>query len=242
MSEHGDESRVGRLFDGLSGEFMGWSPSAHFLEAYDATVGARLRCAGRSKLRIAELGCGHGTWLKRSLDIARATGATCDALGLDIASERLKLGREYLSSYPEVTLRQASLLSFEPDGAFDLVYVVEVLQYFSLEEQATLLLRWLPHLTAGGALVMIDKDRYSRHALLCETQKLLGRWDVLMGPLRRFGPKHRELWGTIRYPDFRRLAHRLRTAGPNRVQLTRHHEFTSLVVTGSGSREAASNL
>lgn len=230
-------ARVEQLYDSLSEDYRKWSPSAHFSDAHAQTVSLFLRTLpANAPARIAELGCGHGTWLKLTIDELRAAGRQCTALGLDVSAERIRLARDYLKDYPEARVEKADLLRFEPSGEFELVYVFEVFQYFTHAEQLLILRTWLARLVPGGAIVVVDKDRWSRHSLLCEAQKRLGRLDFVMGRLRRYSPRRRDLFLTITYPDFRRLARDLRRSDGMSVQLQRHHEFTSLTVRRSAPR------
>jgi SAM-dependent methyltransferase len=68
-----------------------------------------LRANGKETLRVLDLGCGPGTWLRRTVTRARQLGfATVEALGLDIATTQLQRARAHaraLSEQPGVDLR-----------------------------------------------------------------------------------------------------------------------------------------
>jgi trans-aconitate methyltransferase len=221
---------IERVYRTLSAEFLAWTPSPNFQAVYAQTAGRLLTCVEHDRpVRIIELGCGHGTWLKQSVELLRDRGRDCEAIGLDLSTERLRLGREYLSDYPEASLQRANLLEYEPTGEFDLVAVFEVFQHFSFDEQRRILRRWIPHIEPEGALVVVDKDRRSRHSLLIEAQKRLGRLDWLLGRFRRFPPSCRDLLKATRYPDFYRLLRMVGRESDIDAELVRHGEFTALV-------------
>jgi SAM-dependent methyltransferase len=149
---------------------------------------------------------------------------------VDLSTERLARAPEYLAGIVDIELVHGELVSFAPRGRFHVVYAFEVFQYLSYAEQLQVLERWLPHLEPGGSLVVLDKDRYSRHALICELQKVLGPLDFVLGRLRKFPPHYRALFRTIHYPDFRRLAAHFRGRTRLEVRVARHAEFSSLTL------------
>jgi SAM-dependent methyltransferase len=68
-----------------------------------------LRASGKETLTVLDLGCGPGTWLRRTVTRARQLGFTrIDALGLDIATAQLNRARAHaraLSEQPGIALR-----------------------------------------------------------------------------------------------------------------------------------------
>ncbi|HEY4276149.1 MAG TPA: class I SAM-dependent methyltransferase [Rhizomicrobium sp.] len=68
-----------------------------------------LRASGKETLTVLDLGCGPGTWLRRTVTRARQMGfSSVEAVGLDIAAAQLQRARVHaraLSEQPGVALR-----------------------------------------------------------------------------------------------------------------------------------------
>jgi SAM-dependent methyltransferase len=100
---------------------------SHIWELLSAKLAA-LRAAGKRSLRILDLGCGPGTWLRRVATQARAIGfETITARGFDIADAQVRRARELsagLAALPGIALTFEVGDIFAPlaeaDGSIDL--------------------------------------------------------------------------------------------------------------------------
>jgi trans-aconitate 2-methyltransferase len=117
---------------------------------------------------ILDLGCGPGNsteHLVQRFDRATVTG-------LDSSPDMLRKARERL---PQVTFRQADILTWSPERPFDLVFANAVLQW--IPGHAELFPRMLSWLSADGCLAVQMPDNLDEpsHALMRETA-LTGPW------------------------------------------------------------------
>ena len=96
--------------------------------------------------RVLDLGCGRGAAL---LPLARATGPTGSALGLDLAPRMVELTAADASDLAQVEVRVGDASAPDvPPGAFDVVSCCLVL--FFLPEPAEAVRSWVPALAPGG--------------------------------------------------------------------------------------------
>jgi SAM-dependent methyltransferase len=229
MTRANDPTAMAQLYADFNADFVRWTPSARFQAAFNAAVLSPFRSVQRRSLQVVELGCGHGTWLERLLEVAAVENRSLTALGVDITPERIAQARRNLASHSGVELVCADILQYQATGPFDMVYCVEVWQHLSQSDQARLIEAWIERIRPGGVFVILDKDRGSFHSRMLELQKRLGSFDFLMGRLRRFPARFRPLFETIRYPDFQWLRSRVEKHPEFQVQLVRSREFTGLV-------------
>lgn len=105
--------------------------------------------------RWIQLGKGH-----RMLDVGSGTGRVISTLCLDVRNQVTALDSSepmlthLHEQYPEVNTRLADLFTYEPDGLFDVVTALRVLDHFSLEEQQAMLMRWKAVLKPGGRIIV----------------------------------------------------------------------------------------
>lgn len=214
--EHERANVVREAYAALREDFARWTPSTTFRDIFQATVIAevRRRLAGGEAVRVMEVGCGHATWAEEMYRALAGPEARIDYVGIDFTPERVELGRRRLARVPSARLLVADANEFDTHERFDLVLAIEVLQHVDPRRYETWLARWRDWLRPGGAVVVIDKERYSAHALRVRMDLARRRW--LPDRLRRSGYYFPEpfttLMSTLAYPAFgglRRLAARL---------------------------------
>ncbi len=109
------------------------------------------------KGRILDLGCGHGLF---SWEMARSHPART-VLGIDHDKLRIQAGKEALGELASVSLQDAALLDWldsPSEEKFDGIALIDVLHYFSPEEQRTVLERARTKLSAQGVLIAREVD------------------------------------------------------------------------------------
>lgn len=139
------------------------------IDRSDSRLQALLEAAGdvRNK-RVLDVGCGKG----RFAEVFAERGA--DVTGIDPSEELLKKARTLKGRFVQGS---SSALPFA-DGEFDVVYAVEVIEHLpllgdSLKEMARVL-------KAGGALVLIDRNRLSlNNKRFLVPNILMKRWHEL---------------------------------------------------------------
>jgi len=218
--------RVRAVFEAFHEDFAAWSPSATFVAAFDRGVIAELRrrlaeSSGRP-VRVLEVGCGHGVWAGRIRETMGTAADRIDYVGFDLSARRVELARQQYAEWRTARFVEGDAEAFAPEGPVDLILTVEVLSHVPAARHADWLGRWRGWLAPGGSAIVIDKDRYSRHAVKVWWDRAKRHW--LPSGLRGkyYFPAHfTPLLDTLHYPSFRRLARLARRAGlPARPVLT----------------------
>ena len=91
MSSDERTQRMAKVYDALANLFYEWAPSWQFRKIFEETILELIheKYPG-SKVRILEMGCGHGTWIKYILDKAN-NPENLVIKGIDISGERIRL-------------------------------------------------------------------------------------------------------------------------------------------------------
>lgn len=214
-----EAKRVRDAYEALHEDFAAWTPSASFVAAFERGVIAEIRrrlAAGHDRpIRILEVGCGHGVWAGRIRDAFAGAGNPLEYTGVDLSARRVTLARARLADWRTATFAVADGEAFTPAAPVDLLLAIEVISHVPAARQGAWLERWRGWLSPGGCAVIIDKDKYSRHALKVWWDRTRRHWLPTGLRGKPYFPAHfTPLMDTLRYPSFRRLA---RLAGRARL-------------------------
>lgn len=123
-----------------------FATSAYERSKYEATIGAlpneRYACA-------FEIGCSIGV-------LSAMVARRCDRLlSVDASDLPLKIARQRLASYPNVTVSLMSIPGQFPDDSFDLIILSEVGYYLALDDLRQARQLMLDRLVQGGHLLLV---------------------------------------------------------------------------------------
>ncbi len=151
------------IYDKEAERYLHWTPSPNFQKIFSETVVKSLaECSVEgASCSVLELGCGDGIWLKKLAMYGDSQGLKLSLTGIDFSAKRIEVGQRSLRDWRNIQLEVADIFQFVPTQDYQLIFVVEVLQYLSPEEQDRLLEKYLSYLSSSGRLVIIDKERYS---------------------------------------------------------------------------------
>jgi SAM-dependent methyltransferase len=222
---------VRRAYIALHDDFSAWSPSEAFRHVFCEAVVAdvRDRLAVRDRVRVLEIGCGHGTWAGELIAALGPDASRVDYTGIDFTEPRIELGRRRLAKHPNVRLQVADANTFEPADPADVIMAIEVVSHVGADTHAAWLARWHRFLRPGGCAVIIDKDRISRHGLRFLLDRVLRRIRP-SGRTYYFPQKYDALVRTLRYPSFAALRRIATAAGFTARPLLKHGMFRGLTL------------
>lgn len=140
---------------------------------------------------VYDLGCGFG------LVAAAAALAGCRVIGVDLSPERIEHNRSAFSSIANLKFEVGNLESYELPQSLSAILLVDVLHYFSPEQQNDILVRSWQSLAGGSRLVVRDviKDASLRFLWNAAHESLLVSllsWTKTDSGTNTFLPKH--LW------------------------------------------------
>jgi SAM-dependent methyltransferase len=163
--------RVAEQFDEVAQRYLSWSPSSQFQEIMRQTVLSSITSRTRT---ILEVGCGHGTWLKFILDNVHDS-SILDLDGIDVSTARIAIARGQLTSFENVHVWVEDIETLAPSKTYDLIFFAEVLQFIPDIKYRSILRVCRDLLADGGMLGIVDKERYSLHALTVSIRSRLGQ-------------------------------------------------------------------
>src|SRR5574337_739471 len=223
------ESDLAQQYEALADRLARWQPSQQFKQIFDQLVLGTLENHKRQEIIIVDAGCGHGTWLKRALDYCDRHQIRIRAFRIDLSQRRIEIVRRELGNRLDVFPICGDMVSVLLPSVAALVYSAEVFLHLDRRQQRALLKRWKETLRPGGAVVIIDKDRYSWHSIKVELQKRSGRIGRrLWGRYQLFDEEFAPLFAKVQYPSFRYLAKVGRELGLHPEPLVKVREFTGL--------------
>jgi SAM-dependent methyltransferase len=156
-------------------------------------------------IRVLEIGCGNGYWL-RAVAQAAEMGLAVDLHGADVTPALIGLAREALRDLaPAPILSVGDVLRGGIEGRYHLCYVYDVVQQIDRRDHGLIFSRARSLLEEGGVFVVFDRDPWSRYGVAMGLRKALTRRLGL-----RLVP---DFYLLARYPSFRRLARLARRAG-----------------------------
>jgi 2-polyprenyl-3-methyl-5-hydroxy-6-metoxy-1,4-benzoquinol methylase len=100
--------------------------------------------------KVLEVGCGIGTLTKLLLDYLKKG----TLYGLDITPENIKLAKERLKAYSNVTFNIADATDFCLDETFDVIVMPDVIEHIPLELHARMFINMKKMLKKGGFIFM----------------------------------------------------------------------------------------
>lgn len=130
------------------------------------------RVGQTTPVRVLDAGCGPGAWLRLLAARAAAFDVPVRLAGFDVADRMVEVARTALGSTPGLVRIEVadalSLSAYRPleDGlGFDLVFAYDLIQQLPRRYQADTIARIRDALAPGGAAVVFDHERWSRHGL-----------------------------------------------------------------------------
>ena len=228
MSSEERTQRIAEEYDKLVDFFGSWRPSSKFREIFEKTV---LKLVSRysdcsCKVRVLDVGCGHGTWIKYILERIE-NNRTLHIKGFDISKERIHLAKSILANYPNVYLEVEDAKRYSTSERYDLIFFVEVFSLFTKSYYSSILRKYFNLLAEKGYLVIIDKEVYSLPCLKIYIKKM-------------FGLYHRTM-DFVHYPSFRYLSKIAKKNGFKIIERKKAGVFRGLVLQRP-SNSKCSNL
>lgn len=234
---HARTRRIRDAYVALADDFRDWTPSATFRETFDRTVLSEIRTRLRTtdSLHVLEVGCGDATWAVEIFRAIPEADRRVAYTGFDVTETRIEHGRSRLAGHPRAELLIADGDTFTPPKPVDFVIAVEVFCHLTDRQATRWIGRWHDWLTPGGAFIVIDKDRWTRHAWRLRWDRFKQR--CLPRSLRGrpyYFPEHfTGLAAHMCYPSFRHLRRAARSAGFAPRPLVHHGLFRALLADRS---------
>jgi SAM-dependent methyltransferase len=212
--------------------FEHWTPTAPFQETFRHVVlnEIRQRLDAAPSLRILEVGSGHGTWAEAIFKEFPDKGGCIQYTGIDFTAARVDAARRRLQDHPSASFLCADCELFTPPQPFDLILVVEVISHVPFARYPDWFARWRGWLAPGGSVVIIDKDRYSRHNLRLKWDSFKRRLlpSIMVGRRYYFSDDFADLVETLDYPSFARMSRIARRTGLTPRPIFEHGMFRAL--------------
>ncbi len=155
----GEHLRGGREEDFLAGRADLIQRSSRIVEPVLGAFARELVRGGES-VRILELGCGSGVYLKHALRAnPRARGVGIEAAAEVVASARAAVGRWGLGDRLQILHADARRLPLEAGGRFELITLYNNIYYFDGAERRSLFADLGGRLTDDGRLAIVSMMR-----------------------------------------------------------------------------------
>lgn len=226
--------RVREAYTALYEDFGRWTPSEAFRRTFTGSVieELRRRLSTQTHISVLEVGCGHGTWASEVYEQLPQASERVEYLGIDFTEPRIELGRQRLAGHPSARLMTADCEQFQPETSFDLILGIEVISHVERNKYREWLDRWFGWLSLGGTVIIIDKDRFTRHALRLSWDVFKRRWlPWSAGNRPYYFPEHfGDYAGTIYYPSFSSLCRMAAGIGYVARPLFEHGAFRALLL------------
>ena len=224
--------RVREAYIALHEEFSRWTPSDAFRHTFRASVVEELQRRSNSQGRISvlEVGCGHGTWALEMYEQVPRADERIEYLGIDFTEPRIELGRVRMAEHTSASFLVADCEQFQPRQRFDVILGIEVISHVERRKYRQWLERWFSWLAPGGTVIIIDKDRFTKHALRLSWDVFKRRWlprSVTARPY--YFPEHfGDYAETIYYPSFASLRRMAIRMGYTARPLVEHRFFRAM--------------
>jgi SAM-dependent methyltransferase len=116
--------------------------------------------AGRGRMRILDVGCGSGVYLKAAHEVnSEATGVGIDMDGAVVEQARRNLERWRLTDKFEVMVADIQVPPGDLAGPFDLITLYNVIYYIPLGERVSLFRSLGSLLTSGSTLAIVTSTQ-----------------------------------------------------------------------------------
>ncbi|MBI4143506.1 class I SAM-dependent methyltransferase [Candidatus Woesearchaeota archaeon] len=200
-------------FDRATPTFAKWVPSRRFKSIFDKTIVHILESFSKEKIRILEIGCGHGTWLEaiNKLDFSKKIRYT----GIDFSEKRIEAAKKFFKKNKNAKFLVADYFEYNDNKKYDLIFFIEVFQYVDKKDSQKFLEKAKSMLEENGNIAIIDKEKYSIHSLKVFLGKLFGKLPYYY--------RH------VHYPSFSALEKLAGECGLNVAKRARVKEFNAVI-------------
>jgi 2-polyprenyl-3-methyl-5-hydroxy-6-metoxy-1,4-benzoquinol methylase len=214
---------LARRYDKISNYFLQWTPSPQFQKIMNIVLLKLINDAIKryKAVKILDVGCGHGTWIKYILNNIPDASAI-SITGIDISKKRIQIAKSMLADKPNISLIAMDFMEYKPTEKFDIIFIAEVLQLIEEKYYEKILQKCYSILASPGFVVIVDRDRISFHYLKFLIKRKLKRFpkDYLSGGTYEF----------IRFPSFKKLSCIAKENNFSIVNKVKVKEFHSLVL------------
>ncbi len=122
---------------------LGYRPTLHALAGF---------AAGRDRLSVLDVGCGHGDGLRRIRRFADRAGIEADLVGVDINPQATRAAREATPPDMRIAFETADLFDIGPERRFDVI-VSALFAHHLADADLLRFVRWMDRTAAVGWFV-----------------------------------------------------------------------------------------
>lgn len=220
-------------YDRISKYFLKWEPSPQFRKIMDSVLirfidNELSRANGKEKVRILDMGCGHGTWIEYILSKIK-NPENLWITGIDLSKERILIAKSILADKPNIVLQTADFMGYNPIETFNVILIADVLELIEEKYYEQILRRCYGLLRDCGYTIIVDKDRNSFFYLKFLARRMMKMFprDYLEGGTYKF----------IHFPSFKYLCKIAQHNDFHVLHQSRIEEFHALVLLKNSSSQ-----
>lgn len=212
-------------FNACEDLFLRWMPSPPFKRLMQQTVFKevfeRVMQEEKAAIRVLDVGCGHGTWIKWLLESFPDWAQRLHILGVEPSSHRLQQALEFLKPHENVEIQQGTIFDVHEQD-WDIIFFIEVFQFFDVHEQHRNVLQMHRLNREGGVAIVVDGSFWTLRSLRHQLGKIYHKFWV---------PYHSQLqFATfLTYPRFSSLKRIFREVGYHPITLVKE-DFRHAIV------------
>ena len=241
-SDDGHRRIVREQFVRLHDIFDQCRPSEALRTIFDQTVCSQIRgrIEGRkADVRILEVGCGVGNWAEHIYATFGDSASRIQYRGIDVAEPCAASCNRRLAGHRTGRAEVADYESLPTDSPCDMLLFVEVFCHLRRGQDVAWLRKARDLLAPGGCIVIIDKERSSRHGRKVKWDLFKRRWlpAALRGRPYYFPDTYNELLTTLRYPSFSFLSRELNRLSIPAQPIVEHGLFSAVVGCRPGAQK-----
>lgn len=241
-SNEGHRRIVREQFVRLHDVFDQCRPSESLRAIFDQTVGLQIRRRiedSQAAVRILEVGCGVGNWAEHIYATFSDSASRVFYRGIDVAEPCAASCNRRLAGHPTGRAEVADYESLPANAPCDILLFVEVFCHLRRGQDAAWLRKARELLAPGGCIVIIDKERSSRHGRKVKWDLFKRRWlpAALRGRPYYFPDTYNELLTTLRYPSFPFLSRELNDLSISAQPIVEHGLFSAVVGCRPGAQQ-----
>jgi len=159
--------KVKHIFNSATSDYSTDKIDIFLQNIFNNTILNEIERVHKKNLKIFEVGCGNGRWMKYIFNKSSKSIVKID--GCDLSPNLISIARNILKQPIEDKISEISSSNFinfnNFNNQYDILYFFDVIQHINKKDYSLILNKAKKLLSTNGILIIVDKEKFSYYGL-----------------------------------------------------------------------------